>query len=657
MDGLSRSHDFIEPPKADWIFGLSLLCRDLGSGPGSARGGRYQPEFCLIAYFRNRLMCGIAGVVGPAAPDDELLQRMAERMAHRGPDSQETWRDERAGFAFRRLAIIDLDERSNQPLHLGSWHLVFNGEIYNYRELRDELRDLGHGFETEGDGEVLLHAWAEWEEAALDRLNGMFAFAIWHDARKELACARDPFGEKPLFWANGPTGFAFASEIRALLVAHPNFPLATRRRCPVLPRPRLDASDRPELLDRDSAASGSPHPAPQRGAGRGSAVLAAPSHRGPFATTGRPPPLSANCSADSIRLRLRSDVPVGTSLSGGIDSSAIVCLASKMAGDHCRHAFTARFPGFDRDEWPYAEAVAREAGVTEHHSVEPTAAEFLNDLPAVISSQEEPFGSASIYAQWRVMRSAREACITVLLDGQGADELFGGYYGSNGWALRSQGLLGIGRGLLSARDRVAVIRALGVGRLPARASKLYWRRLISPYAGETVGDAAVQMAWPTAAADGLSSPLRKELLRETFHTMLPPLLRYADRNSMAHSREVRLPFLDRRVAEYALSLPAAFLYRDGATKAILRDAVTGLVPAKVLARRDKVGYEPPQASWFAEPRFVSLISDILLDRQARTRGWYSTAVIESDAAAGRWRDPNGIWRALNLELWLQALQP
>ena len=601
-------------------------------------------------------MCGIAGVVGPQAPDDELLRRMAERMAHRGPDSQVTWRDERAGFAFRRLAIIDLDKRSDQPLHLGSWHLVFNGEIYNYRELRNELRDLGHAFETEGDGEVLLHAWAEWEEAALDRLNGMFAFAIWHDVRKELVCARDPFGEKPLFWANGSTGFAFASEIRALLVARPT----SLSSCEDVVSsflglglmPPIDQSFLPEIQQlpaahllrlQETRVEVQPYWQPRR--------VEVPSDRREAAATLR------ELLADSIRLRLRSDVPVGTSLSGGIDSSAIVCLASKLAGDHRRHAFTARFPGFERDEWSYAEAVAREAGVTEHHSVEPTALEFLDDLPGVICSQEEPFGSASIYAQWRVMQSAEEAGITVLLDGQGADELFGGYHGSNGWALRSQGLAGVGRGLASARDRGAVIRALGAGRLPARVSKLYWRRLVTPYVGKTIGDAAAQVEWPTVATDEFHTPMSQELLRQTFHTSLPALLRYADRNSMAHSREVRLPFLDRRVAEYALSLPAAFLYRDGATKAILRDAVAGIVPTQVLARRDKVGYEPPQARWFAEPRFVTLISDVLLDRQARTRDWYSSAAIEADATAGRWRDPNGIWRALNLELWLRALQP
>jgi asparagine synthase (glutamine-hydrolysing) len=514
---------------------------------------------------------------------------------------------------------------------------------------------LGHAFETDGDGEVLLHAWAHWEEAALDRLNGMFAFAIWHDARKELVCARDPFGEKPLFWANGSTGFAFASEIRALLAARPElldphkdaiFSFLGLGLMPPIEQSflagihQLPAAHLLRL--RDTRAEVRPYWHPQR--------VEVPSDYDDASASLR------ELLTDSIRLRLRSDVPVGSSLSGGVDSSAIVCLASRIAGDHTRHAFTARFRGFERDEWRYAEAVAGQAGVTEHHSVEPTADEFLDDLQTVVCSQEEPFGSASIYAQWRVMRSAHEAGITVLLDGQGADELFGGYHGSNGWALRSQGFSGIARGLVSARDRGMVIRVLGAGRLPARISEVYWRRLVTPYAGDTVRVAAARVVWPTVAGDGFHSPMSQELLRQTFHTSLPALLRYADRNSMAHSREVRLPFLDRRIAEYALSLPAAFLYRDGATKAILREAVAGVVPVEVLERRDKVGYEPPQDRWFSEPRFVSLVSEVLLDQQAQARGWYSPEAIEADAASGRWRDPNGIWRALNLELWLRALE-
>ena len=597
-------------------------------------------------------MCGIAGLVGPSAPDRVLLERMARRLEHRGPDSQSVWSDERAGLAIRRLAIIDLNERSDQPLHFGHCHLVFNGEIYNYRELRDELENLGHVFETEGDGEVLLHSWVEWEDAALDRLNGMFAFALWNDERKELVCARDPFGEKPLFWAESPAGFAFASEIRALLAVRPELALPrTEAIGPFLGlglMPPVDQSFFAKIQQLPGA-----HLLRFR-AGR-------PEVRRYWEPERVEVPLDFRDAAaglrellaDSVRLRLRSDVPVGSSLSGGIDSSAIVGLISGIAGAHPRHAFTASFPGDPHDEWSYAEAVADTADVAQHHRVEPRATELLDDLESVVRFQEEPFASTSIYAQWRVMQAARDAGVTVLLDGQGADELLGGYARSNGWALRSQGVPGIVRGLLSGRDRNDLLRAVGVS-LPAALTTFYWRRLANVYATESVRSGAATLAAQTVT--GLRGSMADELRRQAFSSVLPALLRYADRNSMAHSREVRLPFLDRRVAEYALSLPPSFLYHDGATKAVLREAVRGVAPCSVLARRDKVGYETPQASWFAEPRFVRLITEVLLDQRARERGWYATDMIEADASARRWRDPDGIARALSLELWLRAFQ-
>jgi asparagine synthase (glutamine-hydrolysing) len=601
-------------------------------------------------------MCGIAGLVGGPAPEPELLERMAQCMIHRGPDGKGTWNDGVAGLAFRRLAIIDLDERSNQPLHLGHWHLVFNGEIYNYRELRDELRALGHEFVTEGDGEVLLHAWAQWEEGSLERFNGMFAFAIWNDERKELTCARDPFGEKPLFWAMDRERIVFASEVGALLEARPD-----------LGAPRVDALapflGRGVMPPIDGCFFAGVQKLP------GACLLRFRDGRVDvrrYWWPGRVDVPTAYDDAverlrellvDSIRLRLRADVPVGTSLSGGVDSAAVVLLAGHIAGDHRRHAFTARYPGFERDEWRYADAVAKAAGVIEHHAIEPAANELSDDLERLIRFQEEPFGSTSIYAQWRVMEAAHEAGVTVLLDGQGADELFGGYAGSNGWALRSQGIGATLRGLASNRDRDAVLLALGSRLLPGAARRWHLRRGVTPYASSEVVEASVGAVVPQARpGDGLGSPLALELLRQSFHTSLPVLLRYADRDSMAHSREVRLPYLDRRIAEYALSLPPDFLYRRGLTKAVLRDAVRDLAPPEVLARSVKIGFETPQEQWLHEPAWVARIADVLLDPAARARGVYATDVIETDAQAGRWRDSDGIWRALSLELWLRAFE-
>jgi asparagine synthase (glutamine-hydrolysing) len=462
-------------------------------------------------------VCGIAGIVG--APAGDRLERMAAAMVHRGPDDQGIWLDGRCGLAFRRLAIIDLEERSNQPLHLGRHHLAFNGEVYNFVELRAELEGLGHTFTTEGDGEVLLHAWAQWGEGALDRLNAMFAFAVWDDEERALTLAADPFGEKPLYWRREGEALLFASDIRALGAVTPDRDaLAAYVALGTLPEPdrsfyegvyRLPAAHRLRFADGrvDVRRYWTPRavdvPAAYEDAVRELRELL----------------------VDSIRIRLRSDVPVGTSLSGGVDSSAIVTLSAELAGDHRRHAFTARFPGFERDEWGYAHEVAQAAGVVEHHAIEPTADDLLRDVQALVRDQEEPFGSLSIYAQWRVNRCAREVGVTVLLDGQGADELFAGY-----------------PGVEDARPR----------RAPRWVGALARRRAASPYATAEAARTGARREPPGAEWRG-DTPLQGELLRQTFASSLPALLRYADRDSMAHSREVRLPFLDRRIAEFALS--------------------------------------------------------------------------------------------------------
>jgi asparagine synthase (glutamine-hydrolysing) len=358
---------------------------------------------------------------------------------------------------------------------------------------------------------------------------------------------------------------------------------------------------------------------------------------------------------DSIRLRLRADVPIGTSLSGGVDSSAVVALAGRLASDATRHAFTASFPGYERDEWEHAARVAAAAGVIEHHRVVPDADELLDDLDALVRDQEEPFVSLSIYAQWRVNKAAHDAGVTVLLDGQGGDELFGGYAGIGGWALRARGPRAAVRAALGdRRDRRDLLAAIGSERLPRAMAHRHRRGLASPYATPAAIESAVRAEPPVVAGSETDSPLRRELLRQSFHTSLPQLLRYADRDSMAHSREVRLPLLDRRIAEFALSAPPEYLVGAGQTKRILRDAVRDVVPEAVLARRDKVGFEPPQARWLGAEAATALARDVLLDPAARASGLYDAGVVEADVRAGEWRDVAGLWRALNVQLWLRA---
>lgn len=580
---------------------------------------------------------------------------MADAMVSRGPDGEGIWDDGEAGLAFRRLAIIDLHERSNQPLHLGDLHLVFNGEIYNYLELREELRRLGHRFVTQGDGEVLLHAWAEWGEAALERLNGMFALAVWDGATHRLTLAVDRFAEKPLFIFEGRDRLMFASSVWALRAADPSVgvpdTVATERFLALGTMPSLPATFFADIRRLPPA-----HVAVWRPGGG----LAMRCWWRPRTVEVPADPATAaeqlrSLLTDAVALRLRSDVPVGTSLSGGLDSSSILALTAVLSPGSGRHAFTATFPGFARDEWRYAAEAADGASVSEHHAVQPAMEELFDHLPQLVADQEEPFGSTSIYAQWRVMRAAREAGVVVLLDGQGADELLGGYPGSAGWVLRAAGIRAVVNGLMrSPRVARSVAVAYATGRAPETLARRYRSRAGSPYANPTVVREAA--GHPTEAhldwtvGDG---PLRAELMTEVFCTSLPQLCRYADRSSMASSVEVRLPFLDPHLAEFALSLPPGLLWRDGISKHVLRESARGIVPDSVLARRDKVAYETPESRWLGSADGRAQIAEILLDRESR--GPHSRAEVERDLAAGGWRSTAGIWRAVNVELWLAAL--
>ncbi|HWV87221.1 MAG TPA: asparagine synthase (glutamine-hydrolyzing) [Capillimicrobium sp.] len=599
-------------------------------------------------------MCGIAGIAGGPAPDASVLERMAAAMAARGPDGQGTWHDERCGLAFRRLAIIDLAERAMQPMHLGPLHLVFNGEVYDYRERRAELEALGHAFRTESDTEVLLHAWQEWGEGALDRVNAMFALAVWDERDGSLTLAVDPFGEKPLLYAQDGERIVFASDVQALAEALPRAAAPDEEAVAAfVARGAMPPVDRSffagirklpgghVLRWRDGSLTARRYWAPR--------PVAAPADYGDAVVALR------EALLDSIRLRLRADVPVGTSLSGGVDSSAIVTLSAHLAGDHRRHAFTARFPGYARDEWRYAQAVAHVAGVVEHHATEPTLDTLHADLTAFVAAQQEPVLKLNQYAQYRVFAAAKRAGVTVLLDGQGADELLAGYILTRGYALRSQGPAAMLRAYATEpAARLPLRAAIGRGLMPEAVAARARRRDASPYATPAAVEAGARARdaepdWPRPR-----DPLRDELLREAFFTSLPQLLRYGDRNSMAHSREVRLPFLDRRVAELALSLPPGFLLADGVTKRVLRDAVRDLVPAEVLDRRDKVGFEPPQAQWLGSERGRRWAAEVLLDGEPDPA--VDAAAVEADLRTGAWRDPDALWRAMNVRLWRAAMR-
>lgn len=645
-------------------------------------------------------MCGIAGVV-PYQPEfvsREALARMSEALRHRGPDDRgclvldgdgphlsrdvpELHNPPRAVLLHRRLSILDLSDAGRQPLATpdGRLHVVLNGEIYNYVELRDELSAAGHIFRTRTDTEVLLRGYLEWGAVVLARAVGMFAFAILDATRDELFLARDPLGIKPLYFVQTPLGFAFASEIPPLL----DLPGVARHVEPARLYTYLrygitDFGERTLLRDvrqlpaahsmtvRLSAADGWP-----------STTVAPRSAPQPRCYWSLAPRLRA-CSfedaaselrtlfLDSVRLHLRSDVPVGAALSGGVDSSAIVCAVRRVAGPSLElHVFgySADDPAIDEAGWI---AIAAKAAGATPHLVRPVADELASDAELLVGVQGEPFASTSIYAQTRVFRLARECGLKVLLDGQGADEFLAGYrpllaqrllslvragrWGAAGalWS-RARRLPGVGGAKLAMR--VAALLMPGAVRDRARA-----------WVGEGLTPTWLNRSWfeargvrpvSRAAAKGPDA-LRAALWEAAFESSLPMLLRYEDRNSMAHSIESRVPFVTPRLAEFCLSLPEEYLIgADGRGKAVFRAAMRGIVPDSILDRRDKIGFEAPQGAWLRRlaPWVERVLAGPALARVAALRPSEVLACWRATAPGGR--VPAVAWRWVSLALWAE----
>jgi len=639
-------------------------------------------------------MCGIAGALVPAgrSVEPERLRLAAERLIHRGPDDVGflAWdgsapptsgrdpavaRGNRVALAHRRLAILDLTPAGWQPMSSldGRFHLVFNGEIYNYRELRTELEREGRRFVSTGDTEVLLAAWASWGPRALSRFVGMFAFAVLDVRQRQVVLARDFFGIKPLYYHASPHGFAFASEIPALLDLAGQTPRAHSRR--LYDYLRFGLTDHAAetmfdgirqlpaahvlTLDIDRPALGEPRRFWDLDLDARcdlSLTAAAERLRAMF--------------LDSVCLHLRSDVPVGTALSGGIDSSSIVMAMRHIEGgglDLHSVSFLPGDPEIDETQW--VETVALASGARLHRT-RPDPAELVRDLERLIAVQAEPFGSTSIYAQHRVFRLAHEAGIKVMLDGQGADELFAGYRTYLAVRLASllrQGRLGEAMRLARAARTLPgataseLFRAVGYHVLPAELHR--WARRL---AGRDLEPAWLDRPWldrvGIVRASPIPRPRRKDALREMLYrtvteSSLPMLLRYEDRNSMAYSIESRVPFLTPALAQFVLSLPEAYLVdADGTSKAVLRRAMRGLVPDAILDRRDKIGFATPERRWLTELR--SWVEDVLASEAARAVPALDLAQAREEwqgILAGRGRFDWHVWRWINTIRWAEKL--
>lgn len=620
-------------------------------------------------------MCGIAGIVALRRVRPESVAAMTARLAHRGPDGDGLWQsaDRRAVIGHRRLKVIDLTDAADQPMAdaKGRAVITYNGEIYNYRELRERLRTEGAEFRSSGDTEVLLQAYLRWGESALSELNGMFAFAILDAEGRRLFCARDRFGEKPLYFAEGDGFFAFASEIKALLALE-----GVGTRCDPTRALGFLASGRRGLDDaRATPFSGIRQllPGEAMTVDLDSLAVAISRYWSP-----KPDPAVVTMNetdaidrfrsllSDAVALRLRSDVPLGSCLSGGLDSSAIVCLARQQLGaDVPYHVFSGRFPGHAADEGRWADIVATATAATVHVS-RPTAEDLVSRLDAFAWANELPVGSASQYAQWCVFESAKEAGVTVLLDGQGGDEVLGGYeqyFGSYLEALRAEGEHTRANEEEDAiRERYPMALPSAAERLK-RASPARLRRLLARLAGKgsdfsfglssDMRHAAQNVPTAPSRAGTGFHPLSRVLAEDALEAHLPALLRYGDRNSMAHSREVRLPFCDHRIAEFAFSLPPRHLMGEAETKRILRRAMAGIVPEDVRTRWNKQGFLPPQPAWF-KGALGDRARTLFHDPGFAARGWWDatwwqTAMARFDAGEDHlaWT----LWKPVIAEAW------
>lgn len=633
-------------------------------------------------------MCGLAGLLvsGDSGMPDGAVENMSRVLRHRGPDDvgylswdgrslvptvsrAEPTKGSRIAFAHRRLSILDLTDAGWQPMSSrdGRLALVYNGELYNHIELASELTSRGHLFKSRCDTEVVLAAYAEWGVKALERFRGMFALAVVDIARRELVLARDHFGIKPLFYASWDGGLAFASEIKALLklpaVSTTADPTAVYRYL------RFGMTDRHEqTMFRDirrlpaGALARVPLDGPLQVAPRTYWSLDSVERH----DIGRQEAADAvrDSFLRSVEMHMRSDVPIGAALSGGIDSSAIVGAMRHIGGPKLDLSTFSYLPQHSTNEAPWVQAVVDKVR-PHHHVVDFTPPDLVTELDSVICAHDEPFSSTSMYAQFRVFQAARRAGVPVMLDGQGADELFAGYrphlIARCGTLLRRGDVVKAARfahrvaALPGSPSALRVLSQAASGAAPdvllTAARRLRSEELMPPYLdGSWFARAGVEghRMVPRRGIDTLS-----DVLRDGVRNTLADLLRYEDRNSMAHSVESRVPFLDPDLAELAFSLPEHLLISQSAvSKSILREAVSGLVPLAVLNRRDKVGFETPERDLLGalRPWVQQTLDGLDADR---------VPALDVPEVFSRWNeitlgrrplDPS-VWRWLNIIRW------
>lgn len=631
-------------------------------------------------------MCGIAALFSRQAISPASLGRIVDEMSTRGPDDRGflTWAGDgtfavgrqpssvagRAHLGHLRLSIIDLNPRSAQPMAYadGRYQIVFNGEVYNYQELQEELVALGHVFRTTSDTEVVLAAFAEWGEACLPRFVGMFAFILLDTQTSSITVARDPFGIKPLYWARWREGLAFASEPLPLL----KLPGVSKEIAPqavydYLLFHYLDAGDATMLADVHRIPPGSVARIELNGL----------KFEEPRAYWTPKTGVSSDMTFDqaveryrelflnSVRLHMRADIPVGLALSGGLDSASIAGAVRHLYPRQEIHAFSYVADDERLSEEKYVDRLTADLSLITHKT-RLSSEDLVDSLDSLVTIQGEPFSTSTIMAQNRVFGAAKAAGIKVLLEGQGADEMLAGYpfyRGSRAGSLLCQGdLLGAHRAIsgssVASRQLAQHLArtVFGTRHGPGGAAiRLFGRGGLAPAWFDRRAAVAAGIAeGPPPVALLSRRTMAAELGRTIFEQPLQSLLRFGDRNSMSNSVENRVPFLTTAIVDHVLSLPEPYILDpNGTTKRVMRAAMRGLVPDYILDRSDKIGFVTPEQSWLGAlgPKLASALEGDLPPFLDRKGVWSFYSAIAENRAPYH----SSVWRLLNFILWKSRL--
>lgn len=556
-------------------------------------------------------MCGIFGVKGRVIPE-ELGYKCIDRIAHRGPDGRGLWQEKDMTLGHRRLAIMDLSDNGLQPMAdaSGRYMLVFNGEIYNFIEIREELIPLGYSFVSDSDSEVLLNAYIEWGEACLDKFNGMWAFAVYDRQEETLFLSRDRFGVKPLYYAElDDTGIAFASEMKALM---PLLDKVEANRKLVCNRDRIVYYESTEecVIQGIKRLPAGCNMTFRKGKAEISRWWNTLDHLVEVPPTYEEQVLyMRELFLDACKLRMRSDVTIGTALSGGLDSSATICAMAHLArndsdvrmNEDWQHAYVATFPGTTMDESVYAKMV------TDYLNIPATFVEIdpvkaIGKLDRYIYLQEDVYLTSPI-PMMLLYGALREDGTYVTIDGHGADELFGGYTFDFIQALRDA---------KTSEERDWILTAY-IDSFPKDSSNMalkstskssvyqtYLKRRIKDFLKRGQEEYKKVRAAEDPRYKQMDT-LNKRLYASSHETILPTLLRNYDRYSMGNTIEIRMPFMDYRIVSYAMSLGFASKVHGGYSKSIIRDAMAPYMPKEIAYRKTKIGFNTPIVEWMQGP--------------------------------------------------------